>query len=34
MDKYIKKELIGLGSSGNRVYKVVSATDKVRKILK
>ncbi len=31
MDKYVKKDLIGLGSSGNRVYKVISLEDKVKK---
>jgi len=33
MEKYIKKDLIGLGSSGNRVYKVTSIEDKVNQLL-
>ncbi len=32
MEKYIKKDLIGSGSSGNRVYKVLSKEDQVNKI--
>lgn len=29
MEKYIKKDLIGLGSNGNRVYKVFNKENEV-----